>query len=185
MAFNLKMNKFILSLLILCLTNLEASNLEGDNAYEKIPTNVLIIENDPISTIKLQYMIINYFEDRFDSEPKFIVKKTGKGGKLAFDLFQPDLIFVDCKFPDEVTGIEVVTHIRQMKKHPVKIFARSHDMMGSMIMYRYGADIIMKSTIEMEELEAVLDYTFFAVPFKPIATKPKGLISKLIKKRFK
>jgi len=187
MEFSLKMIKRYMFLFLLLLSGLNASS-SFDFPYEAfngIPKKVLIIDNSHEDTTEFQNMITKYYNYRFASKAIFAVETLGSDGIKMFDLLQPDLIFVDHEFSDDVTGVDIVKHIRKTKKNPVRIFACSDDLMDCMKMYRYGADIVLTKTIEKDELEEVFDYAFFGIPFKPIAPKPKGSISKFIKKIFK
>lgn len=84
--------------------------------------------------------------------------KTANSGKLgiaAIDTFDPDMVIVDMNMPD-LTGIEVIQHIRIVRKLHIPILVLSGNTNEKTILasYNLGIDDYMKKPVSLDEIVA-------------------------------
>ena len=84
--------------------------------------------------------------------------KTANSGKLgiaAIDTFDPDMVIVDINMPD-LNGIEVIQHIRIVRKLHIPILVMSGNTNEKTILesYNLGIDDYMKKPVSLDEMVA-------------------------------
>ncbi|WP_299431907.1 response regulator [uncultured Maribacter sp.] len=79
----------------------------------------------------------------------------GNDGKFLFESFKPDLVIVDINMPD-MSGLEVVKHIRVEKKSDTPIMVMSGNTDENVIMdgFDLGIDDYMKKPVSLNEVAA-------------------------------
>jgi len=79
----------------------------------------------------------------------------GSDGKNLFESFKPDLVIVDINMPD-MSGLEVVKHIRVEKKSKTPIMVMSGNTDENVIMdgFDLGIDDYMKKPVSLNEVAA-------------------------------
>ena len=79
--------------------------------------------------------------------------KNGASGIAAIDTFNPDLVIVDMNMPD-VNGIEVIRHIRLVRKLNIPILVMSGNTNERTILesYHLGVDDYMKKPVSLDEM---------------------------------
>ncbi|RKR14183.1 glycosyl transferase family 2 [Maribacter vaceletii] len=79
----------------------------------------------------------------------------GNDGKVLFESFKPDLVIVDINMPD-MSGLEVVKHIRVEKKSDTPIMVMSGNTDENVIMdgFDLGIDDYMKKPVSLNEVAA-------------------------------
>ncbi len=80
---------------------------------------------------------------------------SGKSGIAAIDTFDPDMVIVDINMPD-LTGIEVIQHIRIVKKSHIPILVMSGNTSEKSILesYNLGINDYMKKPVSLDEMVA-------------------------------
>ncbi len=80
---------------------------------------------------------------------------SGKSGIAAIDTFDPDMVIVDINMPD-LTGIEVIQHIRIVKKSHIPILVMSGNTSEKTILesYNLGVNDYMKKPVSLDEMVA-------------------------------
>ncbi|MBM1107472.1 response regulator [Aurantibacter crassamenti] len=109
-----------------------------------------------ILTIDDQELILLSVEKRL-KELGYDVK-TANSGELGINLynsFKPDLVLVDINMPD-MTGLDVVRHIRADKDKKIPILVMSGNTEESVIMdgFTLGIDDYMKKPVSLDEMAA-------------------------------
>lgn len=98
---------------------------------------------------------------------------NGKLGIAAMDTFDPDMVIVDMNMPD-VTGIEVIQHIRIVRKSDIPILVMSGNTNEKTILESYdlGIDDYMKKPVSLDEMVARIN-RILGNPFKQAYGNPK------------
>jgi len=80
---------------------------------------------------------------------------SGKSGIAAIDSFDPDMVIVDINMPD-LSGIEVIQHIRIVRKLHIPILVMSGNTNENIILesYNLGIDDYMKKPVSLDEMVA-------------------------------
>ncbi len=80
---------------------------------------------------------------------------SGKSGIAAIDSYDPDMVIVDINMPD-LTGIEVIQHIRIVRKLEIPILVMSGNTNENTILesYNLGIDDYMKKPVSLDEMVA-------------------------------
>ncbi|PIB27747.1 transcriptional regulator [Maribacter sp. 4U21] len=80
---------------------------------------------------------------------------TGQKGIALFESFKPDLVIVDINMPD-MTGLEVVKHIRFIKDSKTPIMVMSGNTKEDVIMdgFTLGIDDYLKKPVSLDEMAA-------------------------------
>lgn len=109
-----------------------------------------------ILTIDDQQLILLSVEKRL-TELGYEVKtaNSGQAGIAAIDTFDPDMVIVDINMPD-LTGIEVIQHIRIVRKLEIPILVMSGNTNEKTILesYNLGIDDYMKKPVSLDEMVA-------------------------------
>ncbi len=109
-----------------------------------------------ILTIDDQQLILLSVEKRL-TELGYEVKtaNSGTSGIAAIDTFDPDMVIVDINMPD-LSGIEVIQHIRMVRKLEIPILVMSGNTNEKIILesYNLGIDDYMKKPVSLDEMEA-------------------------------
>lgn len=109
-----------------------------------------------ILTIDDQQLILLSVEKRL-TELGYEVKTadSGKAGIAAIDTFDPDMVIVDINMPD-LSGIEVIQHIRIVRKLHIPILVMSGNTNEKTILesYNLGIDDYMKKPVSLDEMVA-------------------------------
>ncbi|NHF58577.1 response regulator [Flavobacteriaceae bacterium TP-CH-4] len=84
-----------------------------------------------------------------------LTAESGQEGTVLFDSFQPDLVILDINMPD-MSGLEVVKHIRITKNLPTPILVMSGNTNETVIMngFHLGIDDYMKKPVSLDEMVA-------------------------------
>lgn len=80
---------------------------------------------------------------------------SGKSAIAAIDSFEPDMVIVDINMPD-LSGIEVIQHIRIVRKLHIPILVMSGNTNENTILqsYNLGIDDYMKKPVSLDEMVA-------------------------------
>lgn len=80
---------------------------------------------------------------------------SGLAGIAAIDSFDPDMVIVDINMPD-LSGIEVIQHIRMVRKLEIPILVMSGNTNEKTILesYNLGIDDYMKKPVSLDEMVA-------------------------------
>lgn len=109
-----------------------------------------------ILTIDDQQLILLSVEKRL-TELGYEVEtaSSGQAGIAAIDTFDPDMVIVDINMPD-LTGIEVIQHIRIVRKLEIPILVMSGNTNEKTILesYNLGIDDYMKKPVSLDEMVA-------------------------------
>lgn len=109
-----------------------------------------------ILTIDDQELILLSVEKRL-SDLGYDVKtaNSGKAGIAAIETFDPDMVIVDINMPD-LSGIEVIQHIRMVRKLHIPILVMSGNTNEKTILesYNLGIDDYMKKPVSLDEMVA-------------------------------
>ncbi|TMM56666.1 response regulator [Maribacter algarum] len=109
-----------------------------------------------ILTIDDQQLILLSVEKRL-TELGYEVEtaNSGKSGIAAIDAFDPDMVIVDINMPD-LSGIEVIQHIRIVRKLEIPILVMSGNTNEKTILesYNLGIDDYMKKPVSLDEMVA-------------------------------
>jgi len=109
-----------------------------------------------ILTIDDQQLILLSVEKKL-TELGYQVKTAncGKLGIEAIDSFEPDMVIVDINMPD-LSGIEVIQHIRIVRKLHIPILVMSGNTNENTILesYNLGIDDYMKKPVSLDEMVA-------------------------------
>lgn len=109
-----------------------------------------------ILTIDDQQLILLSVEKRL-TELGYEVKiaSSGVAGIAAIDSFDPDMVIVDINMPD-LSGIEVIQHIRIVRKLHIPILVMSGNTNENTILesYNLGIDDYMKKPVSLDEMVA-------------------------------
>ncbi len=109
-----------------------------------------------ILTIDDQQLILLSVEKRL-TELGYEVEtaNSGKSGIAAIDTFDPDMVIVDINMPD-LSGIEVIQHIRIVRKLEIPILVMSGNTNEKTILesYNLGIDDYMKKPVSLDEMVA-------------------------------
>ncbi|MEP3210577.1 MAG: response regulator [Maribacter sp.] len=109
-----------------------------------------------ILTIDDQQLILLSVEKRLtDLGYEVKTANSGTAGIAAIDTFDPDMVIVDINMPD-LTGIEVIQHIRMVRKLEIPILVMSGNTNEKIILesYNLGIDDYMKKPVSLDEMEA-------------------------------
>ena len=126
-----------------------------------------------ILTIDDQQLILLSVEKRL-SELGYEVQTAESGilGIEQFDSFEPDLVIVDINMPN-TSGLEVVTHIRTVRKSKTPILVMSGNTDEATIAegFELGIDDYMKKPVSLVEMAARIKRILGSAP-TPVATTP-------------
>ncbi|MEY8869294.1 response regulator [Meridianimaribacter flavus] len=109
---------------------------------------VLAIDDQQLVLLPLQKRLI---ELGYDVK----IETKGKDGIETYNSYQPDLVIVDVNMPD-ISGLDVVKHIRITKKAQTPIMVLSGDTKDETITegFELGIDDYMKKPLSLNEISA-------------------------------
>ena len=86
---------------------------------------------------------------------KVAIADSGEKGISLFDSFKPDLVLVDINMPG-MSGLDVVSHIRKIRKSTTPILIMSGNTEESIIIdgFEMGIEYYMKKPVSLEEMTA-------------------------------
>lgn len=109
-----------------------------------------------ILTIDDQQLILLSVEKRLtELGYEVFTANSGQSGIAAIDTFDPDMVIVDINMPD-LSGIEVIQHIRIVRKLDIPILVMSGNTNEKTILesYNLGIDDYMKKPVSLDEMVA-------------------------------
>lgn len=109
-----------------------------------------------ILTIDDQQLILLSVEKRLtELGYEVFTANSGQSGIAAIDTFDPDMVIVDINMPD-LSGIEVIRHIRIVRKLDIPILVMSGNTNEKTILesYNLGIDDYMKKPVSLDEMVA-------------------------------
>lgn len=140
-------------------TDTSSNSLDDD--FVSIPRSVLVVEDDAISAMFIQLMVVNYCDDKFGIKPDIEFERTAEDAIRSFDIYEPDLVFLDYSLIGEGTGLDVLNYIRKNKKKPITVITCSSCMHKNLELYKHGAHHIMQKPIFVGTFNDTLNNAYF------------------------